>query len=106
MAPRTSALRSPLALAAVITAALAAAVISTPRVEAAPINSIYRDYYSSNSFTTRVGGRWILQCGGGSTPVAGTRTAFYRESRWACENASPNPIFEQCYVDGFFGPCP
>lgn len=36
----------------------------------------------------------------------GHRSSYYIESTWDCPNTAPEPLGEDCYVDGFIAPCP
>lgn len=92
---------------AIVTAAVlmgaGGALLAPSNVEANPTQSIHRAYYNA-SFTTVVGGKWILKCGGG-TSSWGQVTPNYVETRTPCGGGTQPPL-ELCYVDGIPDICP
>jgi hypothetical protein len=93
-----------LALSGVFVGVLLGLFISSSSVEAAPTQSVYREYYSNASLTTAVGARWVLQCNGPNNhQVWGRTSRYYRQTTTRCIGSAP-PL-ELCYVDGVLGGC-
>jgi hypothetical protein len=97
--------KSALALAGVLAGALLGLFVSSSSVEAAPTQSVYRDYYSNASLTNAVGARWVLQCNGPNNhQVWGRTSRYYRQSTTRCIG-SARPVM-LCYVDNVPVFCP
>ena len=96
---------SALALRGVFAGVLLGLFVSSSSVEAAPTQSVHREYYSNASLTTAVGARWVLQCNGPNNhQVWGRTSRYYKQTTTRCIGSAP-PL-QLCYVDGNLGACP
>ena len=102
---RSRSLRSALVLAGVLVATAFAAIAVTPTAMATPTRSIYRYYYAGAAMRNVIGQGWVIKCAGGMQMSGGTSN-YYRDIYADCPGGSPLPTYENCYVDGFLGPCP